>query len=122
MNPHEVGIFLLGFTAGAWGIVVLLLLFRLIRPWIRAFLAGGRVSLVDILRMGLLGSPPSLLIDAYVGLLHSGIRVTIAQIESVFLANKGLINTPQNLMTAVQKVIEKQPDSPNKPLQQTGPA
>jgi uncharacterized protein YqfA (UPF0365 family) len=96
------------FLAGAcFGVVLLLLpapLLLFLRPWLRAFLSGAHVSLTQVIGMRLRGTPVDLLIDAYVTLVHSDFpEMTMHEVESQFLANKGRIMTSTDLVEAVRR-------------------
>ena len=60
---------------------VILLLFSLVifvaivflaAPWMRAFMSGAPISLVQLIGMRLRGVPPNLVVDSVVTLVHRG--------------------------------------------------
>lgn len=87
--------------AGVVAVLVLFVLLRLFRPWLRARLSCGNVSLATIIGMNLRGNPPALLIDAYLALLHSGQKTTIRAVESCYIANKNRITDVDTLVQLV---------------------
>lgn len=55
------------------------------RIWVRALVNGTPVSFLRILAMRLRGSPPGLLVDAYVALSRDGSPATLDDVEKAFL-------------------------------------
>lgn len=83
--------FLAGMIAGAiltFAATRLLGYLKIFLPWKRAFMSGARTSVVSIIAMRMRGCPPVFLVDAFCSLVHSGHDVTIAQVESCYLARK----------------------------------
>src|SRR5688500_15427876 len=81
-----------------FGFVFLLLLAR---PWIRAAASGCPVSLLSILGMRLRGSPPSLVVDAYIALRRSGVNATIADVEGVYIDKRTRVRSRDDLVALV---------------------
>jgi hypothetical protein len=79
-----------------------LLLVSAFSPWIRAFTAGAPVSVIEILGMRLRGNSPSLLVDAHLALRHSGIRTSIRDVESTYIAHKREIRDSHGLVKLVR--------------------
>jgi uncharacterized protein YqfA (UPF0365 family) len=82
----------------------------LARPWLRAFLSGAPISVFQLLGMRLRGVPPGLIVDALVTLVHRGHghdprRCGIA--ESIYLAQRGLIQSPEQLADLVEKQLKE---------------
>jgi uncharacterized protein YqfA (UPF0365 family) len=80
----------------------------LLRPWLRAFLSGAPISVVQLVGMRLRGVPSGLIVDALVTLVHRGHvhdprRCRIA--ESIYLAQRGLIGSPEQLADLVEKEL-----------------
>lgn len=76
------------------------------RVWLRAFLNGGRVSVIDILGMRLRGNPPGLLVDALLVLQHRGVEASLPDVESTYLAHTGMPLSPIELAELVQQRLE----------------
>jgi uncharacterized protein YqfA (UPF0365 family) len=75
-------------------------------PWIRAFMSGTPVSVFQVLGMRLRGVPARLVIDALVTLVHRGHPHTPSlarQVESTYLAQRGLIQSSTHLADIVEK-------------------
>jgi hypothetical protein len=72
-------------------------------PWIRAFTSGAPVSVIEILGMRMRGNPASLIVDAHVKLLHSGVRTNIGDVESTYIAHKREIRDSQQLVKLVRE-------------------
>lgn len=76
--------------------------FQLGRPWLRAFLAGGQVSLFDILNMQMRKTPVNLILDTYITFVQRGEPVPIVDIERCYLARQGQILDCQDLVRLVE--------------------
>src|SRR6185436_8840176 len=90
--------------------LVLMAIFALLfGTWIRGFASGVPVSVVQILGMRLRGVPPRLIVDALVTLVHRGRpfdRAMIYHAQSLFLAQRGLIRSPEHLADMVEKQLK----------------
>lgn len=80
--------------------------FSLFYPWLRAFLSGAPISVIQLLGMRLRGVPPGLVVDALVTVVHRGHghdprRSVIA--ESIYLAQRGIIHSPEQLADLIEK-------------------
>ncbi len=69
-------------------LVVAIIFFTALRPWIRGLTGGAYVPLLNILGMRLRGCPPGLIIDTLVTLHHRGLGATIEEVESTYLAHR----------------------------------
>jgi uncharacterized protein YqfA (UPF0365 family) len=81
----------------------------LVAPWMRAFLSGAPFSLVQLLAMRLRGVPPNLIVDSVVTLVHRGqpfSRKLCAEAESLYLAQRGMIQSPEQLADLVEKRLK----------------
>ncbi|MDX1947071.1 MAG: flotillin-like FloA family protein [Pirellulaceae bacterium] len=104
---HPATAFVLGFLTCLLTLVPLAMLWWLFGPWFRAFLSGGQVSLFSIVGMRVRGSPVSLILDAYLALLHGGQKVRLAQVESAFLAHRAKVFTSADLVEVVKANVEQ---------------
>jgi uncharacterized protein YqfA (UPF0365 family) len=86
-------------------------MFILLRPWLRAFMAGAPVSILSIIGMRLRGNPPGLLIDTLLALKFRGKTVSIADVERVYLANKGQVHEPARLAGMVEERLRLQSEA-----------
>ena len=78
-------------------------------PWMRAFMSGAPVSLIQLIGMRLRGVPPNLIVDAVVSLVHRGhpfSRQLCYEAESLFLAQRGMIQSPEHLADLVEKRLK----------------
>jgi|SRR5579872_274320 len=83
-------------------ILSLLLVFVLIIPaWMRGLLGGVRVSILEVVGMRVRGNPAGLLIDTMLALEHRGIKARSHDVESAYIANKGMHFTPTELADLV---------------------
>jgi uncharacterized protein YqfA (UPF0365 family) len=90
------------------GLLVFLLIALYGRIWLRALLSGARVTFPVLVAMRLRGNPPKIIVDAYVGLIHAGTDVSLAQVESLYIANKMEAYSSRELIAIVLRAIEKQ--------------
>lgn len=79
---------------------VFLLFFRV---WIRAFLHGYPVMIVTLIGMRLRGSPPGLLVDAYITLRRTGMDITIRDVENTYIDARPRAQTGDELVEIVKK-------------------
>lgn len=79
-----------------------LMFFQLGRPWLRAFLAGGHVSLFDIVGMRMRNTPVNLVLDTYITFVQRGEKVPLADIERCYLARRGRIMDCHDLIRQVE--------------------
>ena len=75
-------------VGAAFLFAVAALMLMLFKPWLPGMLSGAPVMAVQILGMRLRGTPPNLLIDAYVQLRAQGRDVEIAEVERQYLAHR----------------------------------
>jgi uncharacterized protein YqfA (UPF0365 family) len=75
----------------------------LARPWLRAFLHGAPVPLMQITAMRLRGNRPMLLIDAYIALRRSGVPVTIGHVEQYYIDARNRVFTSEDLVELVKQ-------------------
>ena len=95
--------FIFGCFAGVAGVVFLLMVFMILRPWVHLKTRGGRGSLFYVFAMRLRGNPVLLIIDAYSSLLHSGVVLTLREVEAHYVANQARIMTVQDLVNSIRK-------------------
>jgi uncharacterized protein YqfA (UPF0365 family) len=69
-----------------------------VKPWLRAFLHGTPVSLIHVVGMRLRGTPPSIVIDAYIQLHRAGLRPSIVELESCYVDSRIRITNSWDLV------------------------
>ncbi len=99
--------FAIGFLAGVIACAFTATAFLFVRPWIRSFFSGARVSLIQIIGMRLRGTSPNLLIDALITLKMRGHDVSMAVVETCYLANRSKIFESTGLATLVEQELAK---------------
>lgn len=97
-----------GVMVGAGGIAMVLLILLILRPWSRAFFSGASLPLFYIIGMRFRGNPPNLLIDAYIELIKSGIKIPMDHVECIYIKYKSKIRTPHDLAEMCQTIHENQ--------------
>jgi uncharacterized protein YqfA (UPF0365 family) len=81
----------------------------LFAPWMRGFLSGAPVSILQLLGMRLRGVPARLIVDAVITLVHRGHahdRKLVSLAESTYLAQRGLIQDSTQLADMVEKQLQ----------------
>jgi uncharacterized protein YqfA (UPF0365 family) len=88
------------FVAALLCVVLLSIAFLVlvVKPWLRAFLHGTPVSLIHVVGMRLRGTPPSIVIDAYIQLHRAGLRPSIVELESCYVDSRIRIITSWDLV------------------------
>jgi|SRR6478752_805563 len=77
-------------------------------PWMRGCLSGAPVSVSQLIGMRLRGSPPRLIVDALVTLVHRGFpydRAMSYSVESTYLAQRGMLQSSEQLADLVEKSL-----------------
>ena len=92
-----------GVMVGAGGVILVLFVLLILKPWRRAFFSGAPVSLLYIIGMRLRGNSPNFLIDAYVELAKGGIRMPIDHVECLFMKYQYQIRSPHDLARMCQE-------------------
>jgi len=83
-------------------LVILALIFSFISVWVKAFLNGARVSIVNLVGMRFGGVPYSLVVDARITAVKAGITLTTDEIAAHYLAGGNVIPTVQALIAAAR--------------------
>lgn len=106
-NGNQVGlIFMVLFTA-LTVVGLITFVFKVYFPWIRAKASGSSVRAFDIMGMRLRGNPVRLIVDAQLALLHSGIEVSIAEIERTYMVHRSEVRDMKDLVHFVRNGGEK---------------
>jgi uncharacterized protein YqfA (UPF0365 family) len=90
-------------------LILIVMLVFLAPPWMRAFMSGAPVTLLQIIGMRLRGVPPYLIVDSVVTLVHRGHpfdRRLCYEAESLYLAQRGMIQSPEQLADLVEKRLK----------------
>ena len=95
--------FIIGFGVGIAMILVFASAYLVIRPWVRLKTRGGKGSLPYVLFMRFRGNPALLIINAYTGLLHSGVITTLREVEAHYVANQSKILTAEDLIESIRQ-------------------
>lgn len=78
------------------------LVWMIARPWLRSFMSGGKVSLIQIAMTRYRGNPVNLIVDAYLSLLHSDVDTSYSDVEKSYIVHKSRIIASSDLVLAVQ--------------------
>lgn len=81
------------------------LIWMIARPWLRAFMSGGKVSLMQIAMTRYRGNPVNLIVDAYLSLLHSDVDTTYPNVEKSYIVHRSRIIASSDLALAVKEDI-----------------
>lgn len=97
MDPLIIGAIALGAIVL---LVALIVVLSFITTYVRALVAGARVSLLNLIFMRLRGVPYKLIVDARIMSVKAGIDLSSDQIETHYLAGGDVINATQGLINA----------------------
>ena len=87
-------------------VVLLSLFFAFLKVWVRAWMSGAYISLLNLLGMKLRNVPPTLIVDARIRAVKAGLPLDTDQLEAHFLAGGDVINVVQALIAADKANIE----------------
>ena len=87
---------------GIIGLVLLILLFNFFGIWIRAWVSGAYVGLIELAAMRLRSVPVGLVVDNYINARKSGLDITVDQLNVHFLAG-GDVQMVVRALIAAQK-------------------
>ncbi len=87
-------------------IAVVGIFFYFLNVWIRALMSGARVSIWALVGMKLRRVPPSLIVDARIRLVKSGMDLSTDDLEAHYLAGGDIINVVNALIAADKADIE----------------
>jgi len=88
------------------GFVVLGIVISFFNIWLKAWLSGARVGLVNLVAMRLRGVPYGIIVDARIRAVKAGIELGVDEIESQYLAGGNVIACVQALIAAQKARIE----------------
>jgi uncharacterized protein YqfA (UPF0365 family) len=84
------------------GLVLLILLFNFFGIWIRAWVSGAYVSLIELAALRLRGVPVGVVVDNYINARKSGLDIAVDQLNVHFLAG-GDVQMVVRALIAAQK-------------------
>ncbi|NCD23066.1 MAG: UPF0365 family protein [Spartobacteria bacterium] len=87
-------------------VVLLGIFFYFLKVWVRAWMSGAYISLLNLLGMKLRNVPPTLIVDARIRAVKAGLPLDTDQLEAHFLAGGDVINVVQALIAADKANIE----------------
>ncbi len=87
-------------------VVLLSIFFYFLKVWVRAWMSGAYISLLNLLGMKLRNVPPTLIVDARIRAVKAGLALSSDQLEAHFLAGGDVINVVQALIAADKANIE----------------
>src|SRR6201996_9827121 len=73
--------------------------------WIRTIAAGGPLGIIALVRMRLIGIPPSIIVTNYVRARKAGLNLTVDQMQSHFLAGGNIENVTLAMIAAQRAQI-----------------
>lgn len=88
------------------GLVVLGIVISFFNIWLKAWLSGAKVGLVNLVAMRLRGVPYGIIVDARIRAVKAGIQLSVDAIESQYLAGGNVISCVQALIAAQKARIE----------------
>ena len=93
-------------AAAIAGLVIMVVVISFFNIWLKAWLSGAKVGLVNLVAMGLRGVPYGIIVDARIRAVKAGIELGVDEIESQYLAGGNVISCVQALIAAQKARIE----------------
>ena len=87
-------------------LILLSLFFYFLKVWVRAWMSGAYISILNLVGMKLRNVPPTLIVDARIRAVKAGLPLNTDQLEAHFLAGGDVINVVQALIAADKANIE----------------
>jgi len=87
-------------------VIMLSLFFYFLKVWVRAWMSGAYISLLNLIGMKLRNVPPTLIVDARIRAVKAGMELSSDQLEAHYLAGGDIINVVQALIAADKANIE----------------
>jgi uncharacterized protein YqfA (UPF0365 family) len=81
-------------------LVILALVFSFVSVWVKAFLNGAPVGIINLIAMKFGGVPYGLVVEARINAVKSGIQLSTDQISAHYLAGGNVVPTIQALIAA----------------------
>ena len=91
---------------GVPSLIVAFILFSFFSTWLKAWLNGAPVSMLNLLGMRLGGVPYNLVVEARITAVKAGIQLTTDKIAAHFLAGGNVVPTVQAIIAAQKAGIE----------------
>ena len=93
-------------AAAIAGLVIMVVILSFFSVWLRAWLAGSYVGIVNLVAMRLRQVPYGLIVDARITAKKAGLDITIDELEAHFLAGGNVVPTVHALIAAQKASIE----------------
>jgi uncharacterized protein YqfA (UPF0365 family) len=93
-------------AGGVAGLVLLGIIISFFNVWLKAWLSGAYVGMINLVAMRLRGVPYGLIVDAKIRASKAGIDVDVNEIEAQYLAGGNVIACVQALIAAQKAMIE----------------
>ncbi len=87
-------------------LALLILVFSFLSVWVKAWLSGAYVGMLNLIAMRLRGVPYGVIVDAKIRASKAGIDVDVNEIEAQYLAGGNVIACVQALIAAQKAMIE----------------
>ena len=87
-------------------VILLSVFFYFLKVWVRAWMSGAYISLLNLVGMKLRNVAPTLIVDARIRAVKAGLSLSSDQLEAHFLAGGDVINVVQALIAADKANIE----------------
>ena len=87
-------------------VILLSLFFYFLKVWVRAWMSGAYISLINLIGMKLRNVAPTLIVDARIRAVKAGLPLTSDQLEAHYLAGGDVINVVQALIAADKANID----------------
>ena len=92
--------------AGIAALIFLGLFFYFVKVWVRAWMSGAYISLLNLVGMKLRNIAPTLIVDARIRAVKAGLALSTDQLEAHYLAGGDVISVVQSLIAADKANID----------------
>jgi uncharacterized protein YqfA (UPF0365 family) len=82
------------------GLVILILVFNFGALWLKAYLSGARVSIINLIGMRLRQVPPSVIVTARITATKAGLKIDTDKLEAHYLSRGNVPNVIRALVAA----------------------
>ncbi len=93
-------------VVGIFALVVVAIIARFFRLWLKAALSGARVTFINLIGMTLRNVSPSVIVDSRIMATKAGLDLSVDDLETHYLARGNVLNVVRALINASKAGIE----------------
>ena len=106
INASGTWVLVIGVVVAILGLVLLLVAFNFLGTLIRAYLAGAKIGLFDLIRMRLLGIDYKLVVNQKIAMVNAGVKVETKDLETHLLSRGNLQRTSAAVVAAKKASLD----------------